>query len=529
VTCFFTNLFGGKRFMRGTLTAKMLLSQFDLQLFVTDPVSQFPEAIANELQQGYLERAYQPGLEPNEVYNLACERLNVPAHTGDTITRTKPGLLTANEDPVDPSLAVGLSNGMTNEQYNNEQYTVTMELFNGTQAIDIKTMPMGIVNRWRHVVKASAKQARQSVDRYRRNQLMGGLCISKGTFNQVNGYLGGTTIATAATTSSTTVHVDDVSGFTFVLVNGDQVPVSGSNPLQILSGGVVIGEVTGVALDSTNSMVNVKTYATTSEAAGYAGSSMRYLRGTNAANIGTPTVPNGQNLAGRGASGTLTLAAAYSFTAGQVIQSAFAPQIVYPNGKDHFSQLASSDLFSEACILDMVAYLRDAQIPTIIDDMYACVLDNTTWRQLYADQDFQTAFETRGGDPVYSRARLASHLGVAFFMSTNAPYTPKNGGLAVPVRWPVVFGQGALVDGISDINGIFANIDEQEKRFAYVTESDGICAAVRPPIDNQGRFVQMSWETIRGAVVPTDLTANGIVESAGDGYAKRAVFCPVAG
>ncbi len=514
--------------MRGSIT-NALLANFDLQLFTNENVSQFPTPIANELQQGYLERAYQPGLEPNEVYNLACQRLDVPAHTGDTITRTKPGLLTANEDPVDPSLAVGISNGMTNEQYANEQYTVTMELFNGTQSIDIKTSPMGILDRWRQVVKAGAKQSRQSVDRYRRNQLMGGLCTSKGALKLVNGYLGGTTIATAATTAATTVHVDDVSGFSFTLVNGDQVPVSGGAPLPLLVNGVQIANVIGFALDTTNQMVNVKTYGTTSAIAGYGGSSMRILRGTNAANVGTPTVSNGQNLSGRGASGTLTLDVAYSFTAGEVMQSGFAPKIVYPNGKAHFSQLGNSDLFSEACILDMVAYLRDAGVPPIIDDMYACVLDNTTWRQLYSDADFKQAFETRGGDPVYARARLASHLGVAFFMSTNAPYTPANGNLSNAVRWPAVFGQGALVDGISAINGMFANINDDEKKFAYVTETDGICTAVRPPIDNNGRFVQVSWETIRGDVVPTDLTANGIVESAGDGYAKRAVFCPVRG
>jgi len=515
--------------MRGSHLGATLLAaiaaKFDLQLFTNTNVSQFPGPIANELQQGYLERAYQPGLEPNEVYNLACDRLDVPAHTGDTLTRTKPGLLTANEDPVDPSLATGLTNGMTNEQYANEQYTVTMELFNGTQTIDIKTSPMGILDRWRRVVKAGVKQSRQSVDRYRRNQLMGGLCVSKGGLKLVNGYLGGTTIVTTATTTSTTCHVDDASGFTFTLVNGDQVPVSGGAPLPLLKNGVQIANVIGFTLDTTNALVNVKTGA----AVGNGGSSLRVMRGTNAALASSPTVALGTNVSGRGASATLTLDTAVSFAAGDVVQSGFAPKIVYPNGKAHFSQLGNSDLFSEAAILDMVAYLRDAQVPPIIDDMYACVLDNTTWRQLYADQDFKQAFETRGGDPVYAKARLASHLGVAFFMSTNAPYTPAQAGLSNPVRWPVVFGQGALVDGISEINGMFADINDEEKKFAYVSETDGICTAIRPPIDNNGRFVQVSWETIRGDVVPTDLTANGIVESAGYGYAKRAVFCPVRG
>lgn len=504
----------------------LAMRAFDLQRFaVTDPVSQFPAQIGNELQQGYLERAYQPGLDPNEVYNLACEVLPVPAHTGDTITRTKPGLLTGNEDPADPSLATGLQNGMVNEQYANEQYTITMELFNGTQSIDIKTMPMGIVSRFRHAVKTSVKQSRQSIDKFRRNNLLGGLVVSKGQLKLVSGYAGGTTIATAATTSSTTVHVDDVSGFNFVIVNGDQVPVSAGAPLPLLKNGVQVANVIGYTLDTTNQLANPK-WGTS---IGYGGSSLRVLRGTSAANFATPTTPNGQAASGRGASGTLTLDTAVSFAAGDVLQAGFAPQIIYPNGKAHFTQLGNSDIFSEACIADMVAYLRDANIPPIIDDLYLCVLDNTTWRQLYADQDFKQAFETRGDDPVYKRMRLAVHLGVAFFMSTNAPYTPAQTGLSNPVRWPVVLGQGALVDGISDINGMFANITDEEKKFVYTEEHDGIVSAVRPPIDAQGRFCQISWESIRGITVPTDLTANGIVETAGDGYAKRAVFCPVRG
>lgn len=496
---------------------------FDLQLF-PDDVSQFPVQIQDELQDGYLEKAYQPGLEPSEVFNLICDVLPVPAHTGDTITRTKPGLLSSNEDPVDPSLATGLQNGMTNEQYNNEQYTLTMQLFNGTQSIDIKTMPMGIVNRFRHAVKASVRQARQSIDKYRRSNLMGGLCVSKGTLALTAGYLGGTTIVTADTTASNTCHVDDVSGFNFVIVNGTQQPVSGGNPLPLLKNGVQIANVTGFALDTSNAAVNPKT----GNAIGNLGSSMRQLRGTSAALVGAPTVPVGA-ASGRGASGTLTLDTAVSFTAGDVIQSGFAPQIIYPNGKSHYSQLGNSDLYSEACIADQVAFLRDASVPPIIDDLYLCILDNTTWRQLYADADFKQAFETRGGDPVYSRMRLAAHLGVAFFMSTNAPYTPKNGNLSNPVRWPVVVGQGALIDGPSDVNALFNNITDEEKKFVYTEEHDGIVSALRPPIDANGRFMQISWESIRGITVPTDLTANGIVETAGDGYAKRAVFCPVRG
>lgn len=498
---------------------------FDLQLFASPTdVSQFPAQIADELQQGYLEKAYQPGLEPNEVYNLICDVLPVPNHTGDTLTRTKPGLLTSNEDPIDPSTAIGLQNGMVNEQYNNEQYTITMQLFNGTQSVDIKTMPMGIVSRFRHAVKACVKQSRQSVDKFRRNQLMGGLCISKGQLALTSGYLGGTTIALAATTLSTTVHVDDVSGFDFVLVNGTKQPVSAANPLPLLVNGVQIANVIGTALDTTNPAVNPKTGAPI----GNMGSSMRYLRGTSAALASAPNIPIAA-ASGRGASGTLTLDTAVSFTQYEVMQSGFAPQIIYPNGKAHYSQLGNADLFSESVIADAVAYLRDAQVPPVVDDMYLCILDNTTWRQLYADQDFKQAFETRGSDPVYSRMRLASHLGVAFFMSTNAPYTPANGILSNPVRWPVIAGGGALVDAPSDVNATFNNISEEEKKFIYTEEYDGIVTALRPPIDAQGRFMQISWESIRGIVVPTDLTANGIVESAGDGYAKRAVFCPVRG
>jgi hypothetical protein len=460
-------------------------------------VSQFPSEVANELQGGYLEKAYQPGLEPNEAYGLACSPLTLPAHTGDTLTRTKPGLLGSKEDPVDPSVAVGLQNGMTDQQWGNEQYTVTMELFNGTVPIDIKTSPMGITDRTRQGFKGIAKQSLQSVDKYRRNILLGGLVVSKGSLKLFSGYAGGNTVVTGAgNTSTTSIPVDDVSGFTRILVNGDMADVSAGNPMPIYKNGILFANVVGYTVDE---------FVTPGSNA-----SLRKQR-------------NSPNRSASGASGTLITAATCTTVAGDILQAAYAPKIIRPNGKNHFTQLGNSDLLNGQAILAAVSWMRDSNIPPVWNDRYLCVTTNSAWNQLFSDPDFKQAAQSRIDSGLFRGGILVEYLGVVFVFSTNAAIQDPSTGVVGCSR-TFVLGQDALVDGISAVNGMFANIPEGEKKMVYTEEHRGIVTAVRPPIDAQGRFLQVSWESIRGNAVASDATATGIVDTAGSSYFKRAVL-----
>lgn len=464
---------------------------------MANDVSQFPSEVANELQQGYLEKAYQPGLEPNEAYGLACEPVPLPAHTGDTLTRTKPGLLGSKEDPVDPGSAVGLQNGMTDQQWGNEQYTVTMELFNGTVPVDIKTSPMGIVDRTRQGFKGIAKQSLQSVDKYRRNVLLGGLVISKGSLKLVSGYAGGTTVVTGAgNTNTTSVPVDDVSGFTRVLVNGDMADVGAIVPMPVYRNGVLLGNVVGYTVDE-------------------------FV--TPGSNASLRTQRNSPNRSASGASGTLIFSGNVTTAAGDVLVAAYAPKIIRPGGKNHYSQLGNSDLLNGQSIIAAVSWLRDSNVPAVWNDRYLCVTTNSAWNQLYSDPDFKQAAQTRIDTGLFRGATLVEYLGCIFVFSTNAAIQDPTTGV-VGVSRSFILGQDALVDGISAVNGMFAEIPEGERKLVYTEEHRGIVTAVRPPIDAQGRFLQISWESIRGNACASDATATGIIDTAGSAYLKRAVL-----
>jgi hypothetical protein len=456
------------------------------------------------LQQNALNKGFEEYIEPITGYGAAADVRPVPNHVGDTLTLTRPGLLAANPDPVDPSQATGLDNGMTPDQFGDEQYTITLELFNGASDIDIKTNPMAIVDRFAQTVKAKMVQAANVVDKYQRNCLFGGLVPSGRNATAVKfGYLSGTTIVLTAYTAATTITVEDVSGFQNTVVNGVLTPVSAANPIPLFRNGTQIANVIG------------------------------YTQATLAANQ-SQRVFVGLGNGGRGISGTLLLDTAVSGAVGDVVQAAFAPLIVRPNGKLHWSQLTASDHLVDANILDAVAYLRDNAIEPVYEDKYLCICDRTSVRQLFSDADFKQVLQTRIDSPEFRMGHLAEGLGVVFKFTTNAPIQPISSQNAVAIRRPIIVGRGALVDGPSQANETFASINrnggiDEEKGIHYTEEHNGIVFALRPPIDRNGRVMSVSFESIRGCTVPTDLTAGqNIIGTGSNALIKRGVVIEVA-
>lgn len=466
-------------------------------------VSQFPTAIGNMIQQGMLNRGFEDFIEPITGYGAAADLRPVPNHVGDTLTLTRPGLLAANPDPVDPSQATGLDNGMTPDQFGDEQYTITLELFNGASDIDIKTNPMGIVNRFTQVVKAKMVQAANAVDKYKRNCLFGGLVPSgRNAAATKFGYLSGTTIALTVVTG-TTIVVEDVSGFQNVIVNGVLTPVSAGAPIPLFRNGSQIANVIGFTQHALAANLSHRQFV-------------------------------GLGNGGQGISGTLLLDTSVTTAVGDVLQAAFAPLIVRPNGKLHWSQLTASDHLVDANILDAVAYLRDNAIEPVYEDKYLCICDRTSVRQLFSDADFKQILQTRIDSPEFRNGHLAEGLGVVFKFTTNAPIQNISAQNAVAIRRPIILGRGALVDGPSEANETFAAINrnggiDEEKGIHYTEEHDGIVFALRPPIDRNGRVMSISYESIRGATVPTDLTAGtNVIGTGSNALIKRAVVLEVA-
>jgi hypothetical protein len=362
---------------------------------------------------------------------------------------------------------------------------------------------MGIVDRFAQTVKAKMVQAANAVDKYQRNCLFGGLVPSGRNLTATKfGYLSGTTIALTVVTG-TTIVVEDVSGFQNVIVNGVLTPVSAGAPIPLYRNGSQIANVIG------------------------------YTQHTLANNLSKRQFI-GLGNGGQGISGTLLLDTSITTAIGDVLQAAFAPLIVRPNGKLHWSQLTASDHLVDANILDAVAYLRDNAIEPVYEDKYLCICDRTSVRQLFSDADFKQILQTRIDSSEFRNGHLAEGLGVVFKFTTNAPIQAISSQNPVAIRRPIILGRGALVDGPSQANETFAAINrnggiDEEKGIHYTEEHNGIVFALRPPIDRNGRVMSISYESIRGCTVPTDLTAGtNVIGTGSNALIKRAVVLEVA-
>lgn len=474
----------------------------------TGDVSNFNAAVDALVQRGWLSHAFMDPLLPKERFGIAAERKPIQVEVGNTVTDTRPSFLPPKPTSVDPSQANGNDNGMVPDQYGIEQITLMLERFEGTQDHNVRTDPIGAIKQFPQKVRAMMQQSKSSIDVWKRDMLLGGNVPNlrsnanpQGAFRSVFGYLSGTTIVTAGTSSSTTCTVDDASGFDTVLVNGKPTAVSSSNPLPLLKAGVQIANITGVAYDGFSG--------------GKWGTSMRRVGGVSIA---------------CGASGTLTLDTAVSFTSGDVITTPNAPLILRPNSKAHFSQLTSSDTLTARLFDEATSYLGDNSVPFAEDDFYIALGDKTGFSQLKADPDMKGYAQTRIASNYVRKGELDMVMGAALLPTTNAPFQPKNGSMSVAVRRIVIIGGGVQRIGPAAANEHYAAIARTANGLIEQTPNhwkcydDDIVYNIRGPQDRQGETVSLSWNALNSASNPTDYGASSqITDTWSNAALKRAV------
>ena len=459
----------------------------------------FPAQLANAIQQGFLERAFIDPLKNILAYRKIADREEFPGRIGDAITKTRVGLMIPNTTPLNPSTNTNLDNGLTPQQYSDEQYILAVgqypQLAPDINLADDETTIAAFA--MKNAENLGIAQA-TAIDRIARSALF-------------NSYMGGNSVVTVTLGSpGTTVNVDDTRGFQTVVVNGNVVPVSGSNPLPVFINNV-LSNVTGFTNDVSN----------TSSAASTGGTSGTI---TTAANV---LVING--------------------TAGNSVVSAFAPVIFRPSGRQTTAAIQSTDLLNMTTILNAVAYLRNNAVPTV-DGYYNLYLNSTSMNELYQDPEFQILNRGVGTrDPVYKDAWISdAFLDVRFVRTTETFVQPPQGGAPVPVaqtiQRPILCGQGALVegiftrgldaiknmamsDGIGSMQQFMSAVDVMGNEFKY----DGFYQYMRPPLDRLAQIISQTSNYIGGFTVPTDVTTtSAIIPTASNAYYKRAVILETA-
>ena len=433
-------------------------------------IQNFPAALQPIIQQGFLEREFEQALRSRLGYRMVADREEFSVGIGETLTKTRAGLMPSVTTPLAAATNTNLDNGLASQGWGVEQYTITLNFYAATQDLNIVTSRVGIANLFLQNAYANGEQAARSLDELTRNALFAP-------------YFGGNTrVLTTLAAAGPAIHVDDIRGFLFAFVNGVQTAVSPANPLTVAVG------------------------------------SNEYTL------IGTVADAANASVAPGGISGTLTFGASVAVadgTAGNSVQAVNGSVIVRPGGRTNTSALQATDTLTMSNLLDAVATLRLNAVPEI-EGVYNCYLDPVSARQLFADPDFRQLFQgATSANQVFRTAMVNEFLGLRFIPTTEAFVQPHPSLSGVNVRRPIICGKGALIEG--DFAGM-AEADVAPKD-SIVDVIDGVAMVTREPIDRLQQIIAQSWYWIGGFTAPSDTTTTPTTISTSTSAAfKRAVL-----
>ena len=440
-------------------------------------ISNLPLAMQAAIQEGYLAKQFEFGLIGNRVFSGICDVQSFPMRVGETITRTRVGLRAPNTTPIAPSANTGLDNGITLSQDRLEQYSMSLNFYGDGDNINMVDDGVAIANTAVVKSKTLGIQAIQSKDRLARFKL------------DEMSRSGNTVVKTTLGAPATTVAVDDITGFEYVLIKGAvqgsgiMVPVSASHPLTVtIADGVY--SLVGVTAD----VVNVSKRP-------------------------------------RGVSGTLTFSAnvvVLDGTAGNAVKAAFGSTVIRPSGKKSAEALVSTDRLTFQMVLDAATELSSNAVP-MIDGAYNCYITARHLRQLFLDPEFQLLYRGAHGAAEIKSGQVTELAGLRFIVTTEADTGYKPGSIFVSKAY--VVGADALVEG--RFAGQSAGTDTMNE--SIITENDGIIFLVNSGLDRAAETIRMTWKMRVGFAAPTDQLADAsVIPTASNAAYKRQVLIETA-
>ncbi len=465
-------------------------------------INDLPASLQSVIQQGYLERRFRDPLRARLGFRAIAERVPFTSGIGESVTKTRTGLLPPITVPMPPAATNDLTSGLANQQYGTEQFILSIAQYAGTMQLNVTTSRVAIASLFLRNAYTLGEQAARSVDTIAQLALFGG-------------YMGGNTrVTTTLGSAGTAIKVDDVRGFIQTLnAQGTPVSVSGGNPLAVAVGGGGYS-LTGVVADGP-APAQIPSWI---NGLAFSGS------GSN-----TSTAPGGY-------SGVLTFAsnvAVADGTAGQPVISALAPSIQRPLNSSTGVMAPTTAAISSAntvnsgrltiqSILEAKATLKANNVPVVAETgLYHCYIDPIHVTGLYSDTVFQSFFRGREETPEYRDGEIARLLGVRLIETNLNPVQTLPGGGTV--RRAIVCGEGALVEGTFSREGYEAANEVDDGNLTEVV--DDIALITREPIDALKQVVTQTWSYIGGFVVPTDVTANPTtIPTASNAAYKRAVI-----
>ena len=446
------------------------------------PLNNLPASIQSVIQQNFLERAFEDALRADIGFRSIADPEDFTAGVGETITKTRTGLLPAVTTPMSPAANTDITSGLTAQNYGVEQYTLSVAQYPGMMQLNIATAKVAIDNLFLKNAATLGEQAYRSVDTLAQMALY-------------KGYLGGNTfVRTTLGAAGVTINVDDISGFQYTWNSeGQVVAVSSGNPVNVQVGADVYS-LTGVAADGTNVSVS----------------------------------PGG-------VSGTLTFSTSVTIadgTAQNAVVSAVAPWVERPMDASTNTVPASSvwgitsSLFnggklSMQQLLQAKAQLKSNGVKPVRETgMYNFYGSPKQVVGLFNDPDFKLLFRGQPKTEEFRRGIVADILGVQLIETNLNPAATFGSN---KVQYGALCGEGALIEGKFTANAYAetAGVPADD----LITVVDGIAHITREPIDALKQVVTQSWSYIGGFAVPSDITTNpNTIPTASNSAFKRAVI-----
>lgn len=400
-----------------------------------DVRSTLPAAIRAIMQNGILDRVFQDALVPEFLFPAIADSEPWQGALGDTKTFTRKGLLTPTTTPLAGADISGAST------YGIEQWSVTMDQYGLSVDTNMLQSAMTLASKFLADVQTLGISAGQSLNQIARGKIYAA-------------YAGGRTWCTTGGTSDTSMIVNNVNGFTTVLVNGVPTPVSASNPLTVTIAGVA-NTVTGV-------------------------------------NTGTST---------------LTLGTARVDVAGDYVLAANAPVSVRTAARNSPYDNTTADVATLAMFRAAVVRLRKMNVPTI-GGYYTAHIPPDTEGELFADSDFKQALQGRVDSPVWRDLSIGRFSGIDWVRNNEVPTILGGSGGNVTVFRPIVVGAGAVVaapfEGIGSLLSGTGVEDVPSVRMVDAAPSTRVALIVRPPQDRLQQNISTSWAFTGDFGIPSD-------------------------
>lgn len=415
------------------------------------------------MQNGLLTGVFEDALTPLFLYDAVAELHPWGGAMGSQAILTRAGLM-----PVSTADVTGLDAPLSN--YGFEQFSIFMRQFGNSIDTNMAVSAMTFASKFVEDNKTLGINAAQTLNQLARDTLY----AAYGT---------GDTWVTTSSSASTSLVVNDASGFVNVAVlqanatgnteglNVGQsavlVPVSPSNPLAITVNGVA------------NTVTGVNT-------------------GTN----------------------TLTLGTAISAAVNQTVLSNQGSVIYRPNSRATNQALVSGDIATLALFQNAVTRLRAQNVPTI-GGAYTAHIAPETVPELFADPAFQSAYRGLAESPVYRDLALGRFGGIDWVINEQTPTLTVGSNT---VLRDIVCGDGCLIKGpFEEMGSLISRINAGAT--VHIEEINGVVRILRAPLDRFGQVLSSTWSWIGGYSVGTDfLMDRGVPQTSGNSAVyKRAV------